>query len=46
MQRHQAIADKVIELVLASLSENNKPSIGITRIQRDLCRRGSLSRKI
>lgn len=46
VQRHQAIADKVIELVLASLSENNKPSIGVTRIQRDLCRRGSLSRKI
>ncbi|WP_118984969.1 catabolite repressor/activator [Photorhabdus sp. CRCIA-P01] len=45
-QRHREIAERVLELVLASLDEKQKPGPGITRIHRDLCRRGSLSRKI
>ena len=37
---------RVLELVLAtSLDEKQKPAAGITRIRRDLCRRGSLSRR-
>ncbi|AWC94299.1 TPA: catabolite repressor/activator [Morganella morganii subsp. morganii] len=44
-QRHRDIAERVLELVLASLDEKQKPAAGITRIRRDLCRRGSLSRR-
>lgn len=43
-QRHRDIAERVLELVLASLEEEQKPKAGITRIRRDLCRRGSLGR--
>lgn len=43
-QRHRDIAQRVLELVLASLEEEQKPQAGITRIRRDLCRRGSLGR--
>lgn len=43
-QRHRDIAERVLELVLASLEEEQKPQVGITRIRRDLCRRGSLGR--
>ncbi|HCH51514.1 MAG TPA: catabolite repressor/activator [Proteus sp.] len=43
-QRHRDIAERVLELVLASLEEEQKPQAGITRIRRDLCRRGSLGR--
>lgn len=44
-QRHRDIAERILELVLASLDEKQKPEPGITRIRRDLCRRGSLGRK-
>ncbi|OAT34779.1 catabolite repressor/activator [Proteus myxofaciens] len=43
-QRHRDIAERILELVLASLEEDEKPQTGITRIRRDLCRRGSLGR--
>ncbi|WP_175539472.1 substrate-binding domain-containing protein, partial [Yersinia ruckeri] len=44
-QRHRDVAERVLELVLASLDEPHKPKPGLTRIRRDLFRRGSLSRK-
>ncbi|MTB66283.1 catabolite repressor/activator [Providencia sp. wls1943] len=44
-QRHRDIAERILELVLASLDEKQKPETGIRRIRRDLCRRGSLGRK-
>ena len=43
-QRHREIAERTLELVLASLDEPNKPKAGLNRIQRSLCYRGSLSR--
>lgn len=44
-QRHRDIAERVLELVLASLDEKQKPEAGITKIRRDLCHKGSLGRK-
>ncbi len=44
-QRHRDIAERVLEMVLASLDEPKKPKAGLTRIRRDLLKRGSLSRK-
>ncbi|MNH03979.1 Catabolite repressor/activator [compost metagenome] len=44
-QRHRDVAERVLELVLASLDEPRKPKPGMTRIRRNLFRRGSLSRK-
>jgi LacI family fructose operon transcriptional repressor len=44
-QRHRDVAERVLELVLASLDEPRKPKPGLTRIRRNLFRRGSLSRK-
>lgn len=43
-QRHRDVAERVLELVLASLDEPRKPKPGLTRIRRTLYRRGSLSR--
>jgi len=43
-QRHRDVAERVLELVLASLDEPRKPKAGLTRIRRNLYRRGSLSR--
>lgn len=43
-QRHRDIAERVLELVLASLDEPRKPKVGLTRIRRNLTRRGSLGR--
>jgi LacI family fructose operon transcriptional repressor len=44
-QRHRDVAERVLELVLASLDEPRKPKPGLTRIRRNLYRRGRLSRK-
>lgn len=44
-QNHKDVAEQVLELVLASLDGQIKPPAGITRIRRNLFRRGSLSRK-
>ena len=44
-QRHRDVAERVLELVLASLDEPRKPKAGLTRIRRNLYRRGRLSRK-
>ncbi len=43
-QRHREVAERVLELVLASLDEPHRPKPGLTRIRRSLFRRGSLSR--
>lgn len=43
-QRHRDVAERALELVLASLDETHKPKPGLTRIGRTLMRRGSLSR--
>ncbi|EOS94939.1 catabolite repressor/activator [Erwinia tracheiphila] len=43
-QRHRDVAERVLELVLASLDEPRKPKPGLTRIRRNLYRRGRLSR--
>lgn len=43
-QRHREVAERVLELVLASLDEPRKPQAGLTRIRRNLWRRGNLSR--
>lgn len=43
-QRHLEVAQRVLELVLASLDEPKKPKPGLNRIRRQLHRRGSLSR--
>ncbi|MGK2946714.1 MAG: catabolite repressor/activator [Candidatus Malihini olakiniferum] len=43
-QRHREVAERVLELVLASLDEPKKPKPVLTRIRRSLYRRGSLSR--
>lgn len=45
-QRHRDVAERVLELVLASLDEPRKPKPGLTRIRRNLYRRGQLSRKV
>ncbi|CAK9886045.1 MAG: Catabolite repressor/activator [Candidatus Erwinia impunctatus] len=45
-QRHRDVAERVLELVLASLDEPRKPKPGLTRIRRNLHRRGRLSRKL
>ncbi|CDG18727.1 catabolite repressor/activator [Xenorhabdus doucetiae] len=44
-QRHRDVAERALELVLASLDEKQRPSPGITKMRRHLCRRGKLSRK-
>lgn len=44
-QRHKEVAETVLDLALASLDSANKPAPGLTRIRRNLYRRGSLSRK-
>ncbi|MDV5138811.1 catabolite repressor/activator [Chimaeribacter arupi] len=44
-QRHRDVAERVLELVLASLDEPLKPKPGLTRIRRNLYRRGALNRK-
>ncbi|MBW3134162.1 catabolite repressor/activator, partial [Salmonella enterica subsp. enterica serovar Javiana] len=38
------VAERVLEIVLASLDEPRKPKPGLTRIRRNLYRRGILSR--
>ncbi|MTD41031.1 catabolite repressor/activator [Erwinia sp. CPCC 100877] len=43
-QRHREVAERVLELVLASLDEPRKPQAGLNRIRRNLWRRGNLSR--
>ncbi|KAA9002610.1 catabolite repressor/activator [Affinibrenneria salicis] len=43
-QRHREVAERVLELVLASLDEPKKPKPGLNRIRRNLYRRGSLGR--
>ncbi|GKX56265.1 DNA-binding transcriptional regulator FruR [Leminorella grimontii] len=43
-QRHREVAERVLELVLASIDEPQRPKPGLTRIRRNLCRRGCLSR--
>jgi len=43
-QRHREVAERVLELVLASLDEPHRPKPGLTRLRRSLFRRGSLSR--
>ena len=43
-QRHREVAERVLELVLASLDEPHRPKSGLTRIRRSLFRRGQLSR--
>ncbi|BES86261.1 DNA-binding transcriptional regulator FruR [Pectobacterium araliae] len=43
-QRHREVAERVLELVLASLDEPKRPKPGLNRIRRNLYRRGSLSR--
>ncbi|MDR0805686.1 MAG: catabolite repressor/activator [Enterobacteriaceae bacterium] len=43
-QRHREVAERVLELVLASIDETQKPKPGLTRIRRSLFRRGCLSR--
>ena len=45
-QRHRDVAERVLELVLASLDEPKKPKPGLTRIRRNLFRRGKLNRKV
>ncbi|PHM74400.1 catabolite repressor/activator [Xenorhabdus kozodoii] len=44
-QRHRDVAECALALVLASLDEKQRPTPGITRMRRHLCRRGKLSRK-
>ncbi|AXW85957.1 transcriptional regulator [Lonsdalea britannica] len=44
-QRHREVAERVLELVLASLDEPRRPKAGLYRIRRSLYRRGSLSRR-
>ncbi|MCL7667622.1 hypothetical protein M8375_36935, partial [Klebsiella pneumoniae] len=43
-QRHRDGAERVLEIVLASLDEPRKPKPGLTRIKRNLYRLGVLSR--
>lgn len=43
-QRHRDVAERILELVLASLDEPRKPKPGLTRMRRNLYRRGSLNR--
>lgn len=43
-QRHRDVAERVLELVLGSLDEPHKPKPGLTRIRRNLYRRGNLNR--
>jgi len=43
-QRHRDVAERVLEIVLASLDEPRKPKPGLSRIRRNLYRRGILSR--
>lgn len=43
-QRHRDIAERVLELVLASLEEAIKPTPGLTLMRRGLLRRGVLNR--
>ncbi len=45
-QRHRDVAERVLEIVLASLDEPRKPKPGLTRIKRNLYHRGKLSRAI
>ncbi|UMG89137.1 catabolite repressor/activator [Klebsiella pneumoniae] len=44
-QRHRDVAERVLEIVLASLDEPRKPKPGLSRIRRNLYRRGSLNRR-
>ncbi|CAO95791.1 catabolite repressor/activator [Erwinia tasmaniensis] len=44
-QKHRDVAERVLELVLASLDEPRKPKVGLTRIRRNLYRRGRLNRQ-
>lgn len=44
-QRHRDVAERVLELVLASLDEPCKPKPGLTRIRRNLYQRGRLGRR-
>ncbi len=44
-QRHRDIAERVLELVLASLDEPKRPKPGLTRIRRNLYQRGKLGRR-
>ena len=43
-QRHRDIAERVLELVLASLDEPKKPKAGLSRMRRVLLKRGRLNR--
>jgi len=43
-QRHRDVAERVLEIVLASLDEPRKPKPGLSRIRRNLYRRGVLNR--
>lgn len=43
-QRHREVAERVLELVLASIDETQKPKPGLNRIRRSLFKRGCLSR--
>ena len=43
-QHRAPVAERVLEIVLASLDEPRKPKPGLTRIRRNLYRRGILSR--
>lgn len=44
-QRHHDVAERVLELVLASLKEPHRPKPGLQRIRRNLSFRGSLRHK-
>lgn len=44
-QRHRDVAERVLEIVLASLDEPRKPKHRLSRIRRNLYRRGSLNRR-
>ncbi|MBW7983058.1 catabolite repressor/activator [Enterobacillus tribolii] len=43
-QRHRDVAERVLELVLASLDEPKKPKPGLNRMRRVLLKRGRLNR--
>ncbi|MGV3345393.1 catabolite repressor/activator [Enterobacteriaceae bacterium LUAb1] len=45
-QRHREVAERVLELVMASLDEPRKIPPGLTCIRRNLFKRGQLSRKL
>ncbi|MDF7681734.1 catabolite repressor/activator [Enterobacteriaceae bacterium ESL0689] len=43
-QHHRDVAERILEIVLASLDEPRKPKPGLSRLRRNLYRRGSLNR--